>query len=60
MSEFKVTFNRNVKLSTDRYRKGESATVPEDVCNALMESGVIDSDFEQIAVKRPKAKSKEE
>lgn len=59
MPEFKVTFNRNVKLGTDRYRKGESATVPEDVCNALMESGVIDSDFEQIAAKRPKVKNKE-
>ncbi|MEK4712246.1 hypothetical protein [Sporosarcina sp. FSL K6-5500] len=60
MLEFKVTFNRNVKLGTDRYRKGESATVPEDVCDVLMESGVIDSDFERTVEKRPKAKSKEE
>jgi len=52
-------FNQNVKLGTDRYRKGESATVSEDVGDELMESGVIDSDFERIVEKRPKVKSKE-
>lgn len=60
MPEFKVTFNRNVKLGKNLYQIGESATVPEDICDALMESGVIDSDFERIVEKRPKAKSKEE
>ena len=59
MSEIKVTFNCNVKLGTDQYRIGESATVPEDLCDELMESGVIESDFERIVEKRPKVKSKE-
>lgn len=59
MSEFKVTFNLNVKLGNELYRKGESATVPEDVHDALLETGVIDSDFERVVEKRPKAKSKE-
>lgn len=59
MPEFKVTFNLNVKLGNELYRKGESATVLEDVRDVLLETGVIDSDFERVAEKRPKAKGKE-
>lgn len=59
MSEFKVTFNQNVKLGKEPYRKGESVTVPEAVCDELVGKGVIDSNFEPVvAAKKEKAGAK--
>lgn len=51
MPEFKVTFNCNVKLGKDLFRKGDSATVTEDVCESLVETGVITDDYEPIKSK---------
>lgn len=60
MPECKVTFNQNVKLGDDLYRNGDTATVAEEDCDELVKLGVINSNFERVAGKRPKAKSKEE
>lgn len=60
MLEFKVTFNRNVKLGNDLYRKGDSATVEEDVCGELEAKGVINDDYQPLAKKPDEPKTVEE
>lgn len=52
MLEFKVTFNRNVKLGNELYPKGDSAIVNEDVCDELLAIGVISDNYE-TATKAP-------
>lgn len=51
MLKFKVTFNRNVKLGKDLYQKGETSTVGEDICDELVEKGVINEGYEPIKPK---------
>lgn len=53
MSEFKVTFNLNVKLGKDIYRIGDSTTVDEGVFDELEKKGVINDDYQPLA-KKPK------
>ncbi|KAA0944079.1 hypothetical protein FQ087_18305 [Sporosarcina sp. ANT_H38] len=53
MTGFKVTFNQNVKLGMDIYRKGDSTTVDEGVCDELVELDVIEEGFE-LVMKEPK------
>lgn len=60
MLEFKVTFNRNVKLGNELYPAGDSATVNEDICDELLEVGVINSNYETIATVPENPKTIEE
>lgn len=60
MLEFKVTFNRNVKLGKDLYRNGDSATVEEDVCDELVAKGVINDGYQSIEKEPIKPKTIDE
>lgn len=53
MLEYKVKFNQNVKLGNSIYRKGDTTTVAEDVCDELVELDVIEEGFE-LVTKEPK------
>ena len=54
MSKYEVTFNQNVKLGRDIYRKGNKVTVNEADLEALTD--VIEADYEEIKqeLKEPK------
>lgn len=60
MTEYKVTFNQNVKLGQKPYRTGGSAIVDEGVLDELLVAGVISSDYETVTKAPEKPKTIEE
>ena len=48
MTDYKVTFNCNVKVGEDLYKAGEEATVPEDAFETVHASKLIEPKFEEI------------
>lgn len=48
MTQFKVTFNRNVKFGKNPYRKGDTVIIHEEQLNVLKDSKVITSNIEEL------------